>query len=138
MRYLIVVIRIHERFEMITTLWHQENSYKNSFDLKNPPRVIRYNVIPNNVTDTKWFEPRDSKKKEDTAIVNRPDEFAWFELKIYDQGGLYEKQGWGRLYGIPLTMQEIVIRNDSMYQIEFSGHEVTVNSEVLVKKQGNI
>jgi hypothetical protein len=100
--------------------------------------VIRYKVVPQNITDTKWFTPRDAKKKNDTAIVNRPDEFAWFELKIYDQSGLYTKQGWGRLYGNPLTMQEIVIRNDGMYQIEFSGQEVSVSSEVLVKKEGNI
>ena len=85
-----------------------------------------------------WFEPRDSAKLIDSAIVNRPDEFAWFELKIYDQGGLYDKQGWGRLYGIPLTTQEIVVRNPGMYQIEFSGQNAIVSSEVLVKKEGNI
>ena len=85
-----------------------------------------------------WFEPRDSAKLIDSAIVNRPDEFAWFELKIYDQGGLYDKQGWGRLYGIPQTTQEIVVRNPGMYQIEFSGQNAIVSSEVLVKKEGNI
>ena len=118
--------------------YNLENSYKISFDLKNPPMVIHYKVVPNNITDTKWFTPRDSKKKNDTAIVNRPDEFAWFELKIYDKDGLYQKQGWGRVYGIPLTTQEIVVRSDGIYQIEFSGHEVVVSSEVLVKKEGNI
>jgi hypothetical protein len=115
-----------------------ENSYKISFDLKNPPMVIRYKVIPQNITDTKWFEPRDSAGKIDTAIVNRPDEFAWFELKVFNESDLYDQQGWGRLYGIPLTMQEIVIRNPGMYQIEFSGREVIVSLEVLVKKEGNI
>jgi hypothetical protein len=100
--------------------------------------VIRYNVIPRFITDTKWFEPTDFEKKVDTAIINRPDEFAWFELKIYDNGSLYDKQGWGRLYGIPLTPQEIVIRNPGMYQIEFSGQNVIASSDVLVKKEGNI
>ena len=118
--------------------YNLENSYKISFDLKNPPMVIRYTVVPQSITDTKWFEPRDWEKKIDTAVVNRPDEFASFELKIYDNGSLYDKQGWGVLYGIPLTTQEIVIRNPGMFQIEFSGHEVTVSSEVLVKKEGNI
>jgi hypothetical protein len=118
--------------------YNLENSYKISFDLKNPPMVIRYNVIPHNITDIKWFSPRDSARLIDTAIVNRPDEFAWFELKIYDQGDLYDQQGWGRIYGIPLTTQEIVIRNPGMYQIEFSGRNVIVSSEVLVKKEGNI
>ncbi|MDD1701226.1 MAG: hypothetical protein LUQ04_10625 [Methanoregula sp.] len=118
--------------------YNLDNSYKISFDLKNPPMVIRYKVYPNNITDTKWFEPRDAKKKIDTATINRPDEFAWFELKIYDDEGLYDQQGWGRLYGNPLTMQEIYIRNGGLYQIEFSGQLVTVSSEVLVKKEGNI
>jgi hypothetical protein len=100
--------------------------------------VIRYTVIPQNITDTKWFEPTDFQKKIDTAIINRPDEFAWFEMKIYENESLYDKQGWGGLYGIPLTMQETVIRNPGMYEIEFSGQEVAVSSEILVKKEGNI
>ncbi len=118
--------------------YNLENAYKISFDLKNPPMIIRYKVFPHNITDIKWFEPRDSDKKIDTATIQRPDESAWFEIKIYDTEGLCDQQGWGRLYGIPSTMQEIVIRNEGMYQIEFSGREVTVNSEVLVKKEGNI
>ncbi len=100
--------------------------------------IIRYNVITHNITDIKWFEPRHSDKKIDTATIHRPDESAWFEIKIYDTEGLYDQQGWGRLYGIPSTMQEIVVRNEGMYQIEFSGREVTVNSGVLVKKEGTI
>jgi hypothetical protein len=118
--------------------YNLENSFKISFDLKNPPMVIRYKVVPQNITDIKWFAPRDAKKKNDTTTVIRPGEFAWFELKIYDKSGLYTRQGWGREYAIPLTTQEIVVRNDGMYQIEFSGRAVTVSSEVLVKKEGNI
>jgi len=118
--------------------YNLENSFKISFDLKNPPMVIRYKVVPQNITDIKWFEPRDAKKKNDTATVIRPGEFAWFELKIYDKSGLYSRQGWGREYAIPLTTQEIVVRNDGMYRIEFSGQAVAVSSEVLVKKEGNI
>jgi hypothetical protein len=139
----VLPIMLFDRNDYITIFknnlsYNLENSYKISFDLKNPPMVIQYKVVPNNITDTKWFNPRDAKKKNDTTIINRPDESAWFELKISDKNGLYEKQGWGRVYGIPLTLQEIVIRNDGMYQIEFSGQEVTVSSEVLVKKEGNI
>jgi len=118
--------------------YNLENSFKISFDLKNPPMVIRYKVVPQNITDIKWFEPRDAKKKNDTATVIRPGEFAWFEVKIYDKSGLYSRQGWGREYAIPLTTQEIVVRNDGMYRIEFSGQAVAVSSEVLVKKEGNI
>jgi hypothetical protein len=114
------------------------NAYKISFDLKNPPMVIRYTVIPHNITDIKWFEPRDPAKLIDTATVNRPDEFSYFEIKIYQNNELYDQQGWGRQYGIPLTQQEIVIRNPGLYRIEFSGDGVTVDTEMLVKKEGNI
>jgi hypothetical protein len=115
-----------------------DNSFKISFDLKNPPMVIRFNVIPHNITDIKWFEPRDYQKKIDTAIVTRPDEFSWFEVKISNESGIYDMQGWGRIYGNPLSSQEIVIRNPGMYQIEFSGQNVIAGYEVLVKKEGNI
>ena len=99
--------------------------------------VIRYKVVPHNITDLKWFEPTDFQKKIDTAIINRSDEFAWFELNIYNNDSLYDKQGWGRVYGIPLTTQEVVIRNPGLYKIEFAGYAVMVDSEVLVKKEGN-
>jgi len=56
-------------------------------------------------------------------------------MKIYENDSLYDTQGWGGFYGIPLTMQEIVVRNPGMFEIEFSGQEVTVSSEVLVKKK---
>jgi len=51
---------------------------------------------------------------------------------------LYDEQGWGSIYGIPLTTQDIVIRNGGMYHIEFSGRLVKVGLEVLVQKEGNI
>jgi hypothetical protein len=114
------------------------NAYRMSFDLKNPPMIIRYTVIPRNITDVKWFEPRDAFKVIDNATINRPDEEAWFEVKMYRNGVIYDKQGWGGVYGIPLYSQEIVIRDEGRYQIEFSGRFVTVSSEVLVKREGNI
>jgi hypothetical protein len=114
------------------------NAYKISFDLKNPPMLIRYNVVPHNLTDVKWFEPHDSADLIDTAIINRPDEEAWFEVKIYKNGTLYDQEGWGRSFTNPLGQQEIVIRDTGKYQIEFSGHEANVSTQVLVKKQGNI
>jgi hypothetical protein len=117
---------------------YEETYYNISFDMKNPPMVIHFTVFAPNITDVKWFEPRDPEKVIDTAVVTRPDESAWFELKIYDENGLYDKQGWGREYGISESTQEIFVRNPGIYHLEFSGRLVVVNSEVLVKKEGNI
>jgi hypothetical protein len=116
---------------------YDETYYNISFDMKNPPMIIHFTVFAPNITDVKWFAPRDPEKKIDTAVVSRPDESAWFELKIYDADGIYDKQGWGREYGISTSTQEIFVRNPGVYHLEFSGRLVTVNSEVLVKKEGN-
>jgi type II secretory pathway pseudopilin PulG len=115
-----------------------QNSYKVSYNLQNPPMIIHYTVVPQNITDVKWFEPHDMADLIDTAIVNRPDEFSQFEMKISENGALVDKAGWGGLYGNPLTTQQIIIRNPGLVQIEFSGNRVMVSIEILVKKEGNI
>jgi hypothetical protein len=114
------------------------NAYRMSFDMKNPPMIIHYTVIPHNVTDVKWFEPRDARKVIDNATVIRPDELSWFEIKVYKDGTIYDQLGWGGVYAIPLTQQEYVIRDPGEYHIEFSGRFVSVSTEVLVKREGNI
>ena len=113
-------------------------TYNISFDLKNPPMVIRYTVIPMNMTDYKWFSPHDNAKLIDSAVVTRPAETAYFTIKIYNNGTLKDTLGWGTIYGSPLTPQMIVIRDTGMSDIEFSGEQVTVSTEVFVKKEGNI
>jgi len=118
--------------------YNLENAYKISFDLKKAPMIIRYKVFPQNITDKKWFEPRDSEGQMDTAIINRSDESAWFEIKIYNNQGLFSQEGWGRVYAVPLTQQEIIVRVENDYRIEFSGQRVTVDVEVMVQKEGNL
>ena len=113
-------------------------TYNISFDLKKPPMVIRYTVVPMNITDEKWFSPRDSEKLIDSAVVERPAESAHFTINIYNNGTLIDTAGWGTIYGTPLTPQMIVIRNTGMTDIELSGEQVTVSTEVFVKKEGNI
>jgi hypothetical protein len=113
-------------------------AYNISFDLRNPPMVIRYTVIPMNITDEKWFSPRDNEKLIDSAVVKRPAETAYFTIKIYNNGTLIDTVGWGTIYGTPLTTQMIVIRDTGMSDIEFSGEQVMVSTEVFVKKEGNI
>jgi hypothetical protein len=113
-------------------------TYNISFDLKNPPMIIRYTVVPMNITDYKWFSPRDNQKLIDSAVVERPAESAHFTINIYNNGTLIDTAGWGTIYGTPLTPQMIVIRDTGMTDIELSGEQVTVSTEVFVKKEGNI
>jgi hypothetical protein len=113
-------------------------AYNISFDLKSPPMVIRYTVMPINMTDNKWFSPRDKAKLINSTIVKRPTEDAYFSIKIYNNGMLKDTLGWGTIYGTPLTPQMIVIRDTGMSDIEFSGEQVSVSTEIFVKKEGNI
>jgi len=117
---------------------YQGYTYNISFDMKNPPMILRYTVVPMYITDNKWFSPRDNEKVIDTAVVERPAETAYFTIKIFNNGTLKDTTGWGTIYGTPLTPQMIVIRDTGISDIEFSGEQVTVSVEVLVKKEGNI
>jgi hypothetical protein len=126
-----------------TTIYKNNLSYSGyayniSFDLKNPPMVIRYTVIPMNMTDKKWFSPKDSAKVINSTIVKRPTEDAYFTIKIYHDGALMDTLGWGTIYGSPLTPQMVVIRSTGVNDIEFSGEQVSVSTEIFVKKEGNI
>ena len=38
--------------------------------MKNPPMIIHFTVFAQNITDVKWFAPRDPEKKIDTAVVS--------------------------------------------------------------------
>ena len=113
-------------------------AYNISFDLKSPPMVIRYTVIPLNITDSKWFSPRDNLKLINSTVVKRPTEDAYFTIKIHNNGMLMDTLGWGTIYGTPLTPQIVVIRDTGMSDIEFSGEQVSVTTEIFVKKEGNI
>jgi hypothetical protein len=113
-------------------------AYKFSFDLKNPPMIILYTVVPLNITDKIWFEPHDAKKVKDNATVIRPSESAFFEITTTKDNVLYDQEGWGGIYGIPSANQEVMFRESGNYEIEFSGDLVTVSTEVLVKREGNI
>ena len=115
------------------------NAYRMSFDLKNPPMIIRYNVIPRNITDVKWFEPRDACKVIDNATINRPDEEVMVRSKNVQEWSHIRQGRDGAGYtGSRSTHRSIVIRDQGRYQIEFSGRFATVSSEVLVKREGNI
>lgn len=55
-------------------------------------------------------------------------------MTIYENENLYEKQRWGEIFGIPLVMQEVVIRNPGVYHIEFLRYDVTVDTDIILKK----
>jgi len=116
----------------------QANAYRVSYNLKNPPMLIHYSVIPYNITDVKWFTPRDAAKLIDTAIIVRPFEGAWFNITANEGGEYYDEARWGKDSGTPFDEQVFVLRKAGNYSIDFSGNFVNAKTEIYVKKEGNI
>ena len=121
------------------------NSTAISFNLKNPPMTISFNVSPAMATDTKWTISRNATKGADWESgtvfnVTRPDENAWFTLTVMDKNdnnSVVLQDGFGKEYGSVLS-KEIVIRDPGYYLIEFKGDYVTVKTSINVPKKGNI
>lgn len=127
-------------------IYSGNKSYNNTaeaftFDLKNPPMIIYYQVNPVYITDYKWFTPHDSAKKIDGANITRPMEEAWFKINISDKktGDSVLTQGWGNIYPSPNSTQTIILREMGSYRIQLSGNWIRgANVTVYVKKEGNV
>lgn len=107
-----------------------------SLNCTRAPMIIAYRVVPLNITDVKWFSPRDAQKKIDTAVVNRPYEYAWFKVTMInsDTGVVEFQQGWARPYATPSGYQEFILYKPGNFRIELSGCYVTVHFMAFEKK----
>lgn len=107
-----------------------------SLNCTRAPMIIAYRVTPLNITDVKWFSPRDAQKKIDTAVVNRPYEYAWFKVRMVnsDTGAVELQQGWARPYATPSGYQEFILYTPGNFRIELSGCYVTVHFMAFEKK----
>jgi len=118
------------------------NSKAISFMLKNPPMIISYTAIPQEITDLKYTLNRDAEKKtSDGKLVNvtRWDENSWFEIMVFDKarnGTIIAQDGFGKGYDQDLS-KEIVIRNSGTYQIKFEGNFMSADISAKVLGSGN-
>ena len=118
------------------------NSNAISFNLKNPPMIITYTAMPQELTDIKYTMNRDAgKKTSDGKIINvtRWDENSWFVITLFDKaknGTVVEQDGFGRGFDQDLT-EEITIRNPGNYQIKFEGNFISVDTSIKVSRAGN-
>jgi hypothetical protein len=100
-------------------------------DLTTPPLYIKFSLIPVNISRHRLVGIGTSREQMINSTEPSPN--AWFEVKIYDIDNneqLVEQQGFGKDYS-DLTKQEFMVRQKGNYRIEFSGHEVAANVEVL-------
>ncbi len=113
-----------------------------SFDVKNPPLVINYNISPVMVFDSRYATNSSALKELRTDILinsTYPSPDAVFTVSVFDKttGGKVAEDGYGRLYGIT-PKKTFVIREAGRYIIQFYGDDVDAHVEMLLKREGNI
>jgi hypothetical protein len=111
-----------------------------SYDLKNPPLIIDYDVTLMDITDEKYMEYKIMSNKYEVTQTNiRPSEAAFFSIIVRDKktGDIVAEDGVGGVYG-QQTPKKIMIPKPGDYQVDLSGRFVTVTLTMKVKKEGNI
>lgn len=114
-----------------------------SFDLKNPPMVINFSVIPVNVTGTKVTTDKFGTKGDITVSYDYYSPYAWFELTVRNKnsGKILLQDGFGNSYGKQYSAQlnrTVKVLNRENLLIEMNGNQVTATVDMHVKKNENI
>ena len=109
-------------------------------NLVNPPLIIDYNVIPQNITDIKAYDYKIlSTVHHDTLTITRPYENAKFTVTVIDRdtGEVVVEDGYGGLYGMQ-TPRQLKVRETGNYTIQAAGHYVNVTLSMEIPKMGNL
>ncbi|MCK9580312.1 MAG: hypothetical protein M0Q92_07655 [Methanoregula sp.] len=113
-----------------------------AFDVKVPPLVIRYNVSPLIVTDSKMTINRSSKSELRTDILinyTYPSPDSEFTVTVFDKnsGRKLSDDGFGREFGM-LTPKTFIVREAGSFIIQFDGDDAEAHVDMLLKNEGNI
>jgi hypothetical protein len=116
-----------------------------NFDLKNPPMVINFSVIPTNMTGKKYTYKNnaDGTTTETSYDYDYYSPYSWFELTIRneDSGKILLQKGFGSSYGKQYSTeinQTIKVLNRENIQVEMNGNQITAIIDLYVKKKDNI
>jgi hypothetical protein len=140
------VTQIQDDYVIIYSFKDQPYSYNKtavSFDLKNPPMLIDFDVSAANITGERTLTGRTGTDagKEITAKTDYLDPGAWFEITVREKnlGIIYLKDGFGqeKQYGSDHP-RHIKVLKAGNYLIEFGGNKLTANVNLSVKREGNI
>jgi hypothetical protein len=124
--------------------YHGEEATAVAFDVKEPPLVITYRVIPMITDDSKIVKNQTSSAKKEGKIdelVNStyisPDSV--FTVTVYDRksGGELSQDGFGAGYG-QFTDKTFIVRDAGSYIIQFDGKFVDAYVDMQLKREGNL
>ena len=122
--------------EMYQTIYSKQRTFDYgatevfTHDLKHPPLLIRFNVIPKMVTREKLVGIGTTQERMVTQTYADPN--AWFEVKVIDAdtGAVVDSQGFNKDYGV-VTNQEFAERTMGNYRIEMAGNGVDASIQIL-------
>ncbi len=110
-----------------------------SVNLKNPPLILDFTVMPLNITEIEFEEYKviDTMHYENVTI-DRPYEGCWFEVTVTDKntGKTVLEKGYGRQYGL-IPTQHLQVLESGNYFFDFSGQFTRVTLTMKVPRQGN-
>lgn len=118
-----------------------------SFDLKNPPMLIHFNVMPVNVTrNATIFQHWDAGPGQMTSENIKYEYFSpysWFEVTVRnkDTGKILVQDGFGNAAGNQYsqnTNRTIKVLNRGNLLIELGGNQVSATVDMNVDKKDNI
>lgn len=109
-------------------------------DLKNPPLVLEYSVMPVNITDLKYLEYKMiSTMHYENISVERPYENTYFSVTVTDKetGTIVLQDGYGKTYGLEPSRRLLVYRSGT-YLFDFDGLYGSVTLTMKVPREGNL
>jgi hypothetical protein len=118
-----------------------------SFDLKNPPMLIHYDVMPVNVSrNATTFQHWDAGPGQMTSQTVKYEYFSpysWFEVTVRnkDTGRILVQDGFGNAAGNQYsqnTNRTIKVLNRGNLLIEIGGNQVTAMVDINVDRKDNI
>jgi hypothetical protein len=111
-----------------------------SFNLVNPPLVLDYDFTPDESSDLKLVEFKNSSGYQQKNItVERPNEQSYFIVVVRNKetGQILHEDGMGKLYSYQ-TPKRLLLQVTGNYEFDFSGMFGSINLTMRVKKEGNI
>jgi len=137
---------VPEDYVVIYSITNQPFAYNKSavsFDLKNPPMLIDFDVLAGNITGERTYTGRSGTDSGKDLLVKTDylDPGAWFEITVREKSSgiivLQDGFGQARQYGSEHP-RHLKIMSPGNYLIEFGGNKLTANLNLSVKREGNI
>jgi hypothetical protein len=140
------VTPIPEDYVLIYSINNQPFAYNKtavSFDLKNPPLLIDFDVSAGNITGERTYTGRSGSEHGTDLLVKTDylDPDAWFEVTVREKssGTIVLQDGFGqsKQYGTEHP-RHLKVLTSGNYLVEFGGNKLTANLNLSVKREGNI